>query len=295
MNNEMAYLLGMVCGNGEIKRSTTDTVVSIDIPHKKEKTDSDEDVKLHIKASITDIRSVLEPLIDTGFSFIQNKASSVLSFRKPNTDYLMREILRFVGNASSHESVRISNDIFSFTRDQKLQFLRGFADTTGYIRRSNHYINKYLHRVYLEVPHNWELVADICNLLKDVNVPVQNINWGHPSCRDANFKYLNKGNPNAWKKEHQIKIFANEFLVVGFAISHKERALEQLARELTDTFTEAGRDARSTTHRFYWEVKSIRKEKLQDSRVNDDFIPESIRGKHYNSWKEIARDLGYGQ
>ena len=28
---------------------------------------------------------------------------------------------------------------------------------------------------------------------------------------------------------------------------------------------------------------------------NDEFIPEKIRGKHYNSWKEIAKDLGYGE
>lgn len=26
---------------------------------------------------------------------------------------------------------------------------------------------------------------------------------------------------------------------------------------------------------------------------NDTFIPPEIRGKHYNSWKSIAKDLGY--
>lgn len=35
MNNEMAYLLGMVTGNGEIQRGSTETTISIDIPHKK--------------------------------------------------------------------------------------------------------------------------------------------------------------------------------------------------------------------------------------------------------------------
>lgn len=39
MNIEMAYLLGMICGNGEIQRTTLDTIVSIDIPHKKLQTD----------------------------------------------------------------------------------------------------------------------------------------------------------------------------------------------------------------------------------------------------------------
>lgn len=34
MNNEMAYLLGMITGNGEIQRSLTETTISIDVPHK---------------------------------------------------------------------------------------------------------------------------------------------------------------------------------------------------------------------------------------------------------------------
>lgn len=35
MNNEMAYLLGMICRNGTIRRGDNETNISIDIPHKK--------------------------------------------------------------------------------------------------------------------------------------------------------------------------------------------------------------------------------------------------------------------
>lgn len=35
--------------------------------------------------------------------------------------------------------------------------------------------------------------------------------------------------------------------------------------------------------------------KTNPSKRNDDFIPEEIRGKHYNSWSEIAFDLGYNR
>ena len=28
---------------------------------------------------------------------------------------------------------------------------------------------------------------------------------------------------------------------------------------------------------------------------NDIFIPEEVRGKHYDSWKQLANDLGYGR
>lgn len=37
MNTEMAYLLGLICGNGEIKRGATETTIAIDIPHKNYK------------------------------------------------------------------------------------------------------------------------------------------------------------------------------------------------------------------------------------------------------------------
>ena len=29
--------------------------------------------------------------------------------------------------------------------------------------------------------------------------------------------------------------------------------------------------------------------------LEEEFIPEEIRGHHYDSWKEIAHDLGYGK
>ena len=96
MNIEMSYLLGMICGNGEIQRTSMNTIVSIDIPHKKLETEEIHDVKLYVKASIADIRNIIEPLIGAGLTFVQNASSTILSFVKPNTDYLIREINRFV-------------------------------------------------------------------------------------------------------------------------------------------------------------------------------------------------------
>lgn len=56
MNTEMAYLLGMITGNGEIQRGMTATTISIDVPHKKLETEFQKDVGIYVKASITDIR-----------------------------------------------------------------------------------------------------------------------------------------------------------------------------------------------------------------------------------------------
>ncbi len=293
MNNEMAYLLGMITGNGEIQRGTSETTIVIEIPHKKLETEFQKDVGIYVKASVTDIREIIEPLVGTGLTFNQHANVSFISFRKPNEDYLMREILRYIGAATSHDNIRISSEVFSFTVDERKQFIKGFADVTGYIRRSNYFFDKEAHRVYFEIPQNWELVSDFCNLLKSVDIPVQNIDWAHPNMRDGNLTKYNMGKPDFWKKEHQVKVWAVEYQPIGFAVLHKKEALDAFAKEHTDFIEQQGKSKNDVTHRYYWQLTGKKKDKPVHPRENDEFIPEEIRGKHYNSWQEIAKDLGY--
>ncbi|MDR3243513.1 MAG: hypothetical protein LBT79_02060 [Elusimicrobiota bacterium] len=293
MNNEMAYLLGMICGNGTIRRGNNETNISIEIPHKKQLTESGQDVLIYVKASIADIINILTPLIGTDINFSQAKSVTALSFSKRNEDLLIRELLRLVGNFVSHENIRIHQEVFNYSDDMKKQFLRGFADVTGYITRSGAYIIAYMHRVYLEVPHNWHLVVDICNLLKTINIPVQNIDWAHPNMRDGNLRKYNEGYVNFWKKEHQVKIFANEFLPISFSVEHKREALHHLSDELKEGLLNAGKNIEKTTHKFYWDKRENNRIKRHHPAETDISIPSNIRGNHYNSWKDIAKDLGY--
>jgi len=293
MNNEMAYLLGMITGNGQIQRGISSTTILIEIPHKKLETEFETDVKIYVKASITDIRGIIEPLLGASMEFTQNKNVSFLSFTKPNEDYLMREILRYVDGATSHENIRISSEVFDFKVDERKQFIRGFADVTGYIRKSNAYFNKSEHRVYFEIPQNWYLVVDFCNLLKSVDIPVQNIDWGHPNMRDGNLTKYKEGKIDFWKKEHQVKVWAIEYQSIGFAVIHKKEALDCLANEHKEFIESEGKKIKDVTHKYYWDMKGKNKIKPYHPGENDDIIPEEIKGKHYDSWKEIAKDLGY--
>lgn len=295
MNNEMAYLLGMITGNGEIQRGTNDTTIVIEIPHKKLETEFQKDVGIYVKASITDIRQLLEPLVGTGLKFSQSANVSDVSFTKSNEDYLMREILRYVGNATSHDNARISMEVFDFSTDERKQFIKGFADVTGYIRRSNYFFKEPQYRVYFEIPHNWELVVDFCNLLKSVDIPVQNIDWAHPNMRDGNLKKYNEGKPDFWKKEHQVKVWAVEYEPIGFAVIHKQEALDYFANEHRLYVESNGKSTKDVLHRYYWELNRRKKHKPVHPGEADEFIPQVIRGKHYDSWQEIADDLGYNE
>ncbi len=290
MNTEMAYLLGMILGNGEIQRDNAETRITIDIPHKNLYTDDLKDVRVYVKASTVDIRSIVEPLIGHNLTVTQNKRSTIMTFVKPNDEYITREILRFIGGGRHHSTMRMNPELFSITDDEKKTLLRGVADVTGYIRKSNiAYGQDGAHRVYIEIPGNWYMVIDIANMLKEVDVPVQTIDFGHPNFRDGDMKKYNQGKPYFWKKEHQIKIFANEFLPIGFNIKHKQEALEKYSEELLEFIDPA------KTNKLYWEKPIKHKSRPIHPHENDEYLPKEIRGKHFESWTDLARILGYGE
>lgn len=288
MNNQMAYLVGMILGNGEVQRDIDSTTITIEIPHKNLKDDEGLEVSVYVKSSLIDIRNVIEPLLGKSVKITQSKSATKVSFKKSNEDYTMREILRFIGCGVHHSSMTMNDELFDMSIDEKKELLRGVADVTGYIRKSNiAYGQEGCHRVYIEIPGNWQFVIDIANMLKTLDIPVQTIDFGHPNFRDSNLKKYNEGKIYYWKKEHQIKIWANEFLPIGFNIVHKQRALERYAEELLDYIDE------EKTHQFYWE-KAVRvRKKPMHPMENDEQLPEKIRGKHFDSWTQLAKELGY--
>ena len=289
MNVEMAYLLGMILGNGEIQQGTSETTITIDIPHKNLYTDDMKDVAVYVKASLMDIQTILEPLIGEHLTTSQSPRSTKISFSKSNNEYVMREILRLIGSGTHHATMKMNDELFSMTTDEKKALLRGIADVTAYIRKSNiAYGQDGAHRVYIEIPSNWYMVIDIANMLKSVGIPVQTIDFGHPNFRDGDLKKYNEGKIYFWKKEHQIKIFANEFLPIGFNIKHKQDALEKYADELLE-FVDTEK-----THKFYWEKPIRKKNRPIHPCENDAVLPPEIRGKHFESWTELAELLGYG-
>ncbi|MDO5332071.1 MAG: hypothetical protein Q4E99_05265, partial [Bacillota bacterium] len=290
MNIEMAYLVGMILGNGEVQRGSTETKITIDVPHKNLYTDDFKDVTVYVKASMVDIRSIIEPLIGHNLVITQSKTSTKMTFTKSNDEYITREILRLIGNGTHHSTMRMNTELYNITTEEKKSLIKGIADVTGYIRASNlAFGQEGAHRVYIEIPGNWYMVIDIANILKDIGVPVQTIDFGHPNFRDGNLKKYDSGKPNFWKKEHQIKIYANEFLSIGFNIQHKQESLIKYSDELLKCIKP------ESTHKFYWEKPIRVKSKPLHPGENDVSLPLEIRGMHFESWTQLAWVLGYGE
>lgn len=292
LNPEVAYLLGMIVGKGEVVRGNSETRIIINIPHKN-LTIEDENTQLSVKASLLDIVGRLKPLIGT--DLVTDTSSSniaVLYFSKSNEDYLMRTLTSYLKNIISWRQSRIPNEILeNDSADIKKEFLRGIADVTGHVRRSNSaYGQSYNHRVYLEIMDNWDLTIDIANLLKSLDIPIQTIRFAHPNLVDTSGKDYAKGVRNY--KEHQIKIWAEEFGKIGFNIEHKNKLLEKYADENRKNWDKST-PIEQNHHRFYWETREIEKTKPRHPDENNPRIHPEIRGKHFDSWKEIAKRLGY--
>ena len=64
--------------------------------------------------------------------------------------------------------------------------------------------------------------------------------------------------------------------------------------ELIAAYIKLGKDLKKKTYKYFWESKrKTNKIKPPHPGEYDDFIPIAIRGKHFNLWTEIARELGY--
>ena len=83
----------------------------------------------------------------------------------------MRELMRLIGNGTHHSTMRMNPELFGITADEKKALLKGIADVTGYIRKSNiAFGQEGAHRVYIEIPGNWYMVIDIANMLFRIKI-----------------------------------------------------------------------------------------------------------------------------
>ncbi len=122
MNAQMAYLIGMVLGNGEIQRTSSETTITIDIPYKKLIDDSGLEVSVYVRSSLIDIRGIIEPLIGRDLVITQTKNSTKISFTKSNEEYVMREIIRFIGGGVHHKSMVMDTELFDISYDEKKNY-----------------------------------------------------------------------------------------------------------------------------------------------------------------------------
>ena len=285
---DISYLLGLITGRGEIQYNQDVKKIIIDFEYKSQKVTGgrslDLDQKLHIQTSLDQVIVRLQNIgINVAKNVSENSISLVLKWDKEDIAWLFIKFL-INGTRFSYHDFQVPEPILESTEINKKEFIRGIGDVTGYVRPSNYYgfSEPYRHRVYIEITQkNWNLPPQLCRLIQSIQVPIQNINYGHPNLRDPKNK---KGN-RSWAKEHQIKIFAEDYQKIGFYISHKEKALTELADINKSNFDTSIPLCDGTTNRI--KIKPVHPDE------NDSDLPSEIKGRHFDSYKEICNCLNW--
>ena len=274
ITEDIAYLLGLIVGRGTFIKERENLKLIIDFPFKNLEAigvKSKYNVSLHLSDSVDDIILRLKKLglnIEKNKNF-ENKIVSLII--KWQDSYIAFQFLHFLlnGNHTNYHSFRIPRAIYESDKEKQKEFIRGYFDVTGHIRVSNRDQAGH-HRIYLEVDHrNWFLVADLFILFeKYLKIPIQTINFGHPNFRGE------KG----WAKEHQIKIFANQFLSIGSYIAHKDTVIKELAKQNKPSIGSNRRGPKI-------------KNKPTTPEENSSKLPDYLRGKHFNHSSELLNYL----
>jgi hypothetical protein len=276
---DISYLLGLITGRGEIQSTNDVKKIVIDFQYKALEAKAITktfDQKLHIQTSLDPIIYRLHNLgINTVKNVTDNNISVTLTW---NTDDISWMFIKFLINGTrfNYHDFAIPEPILETTDDNKREFLRGLCDVTAYVRKSNN-DQTGRNRVYIEISNrNWFLPAQLCQLLQSLYVPMQYIGWGHPNIRG--------GNGTSWAKEHQLKIYAEDFQNIGFYITHKNEALEELAEYNQENFSRPQNLCDGTITRL--------KTKTPHECEIHEKLPAEINGQHFDSFKQICKCLG---
>ncbi len=276
---DISYLLGLITGRGEIQSTNDAKKIVIDFQYKaleaKAITKSFNQ-KLHIQTSLDPIICRLHNLgINTVKNVTANNISVTLTW---NTDDISWMFIKFLINGTrfNYHDFIVPEPIFETTDDNKREFLRGLCDVTAYVRKSNS-DQTGKNRVYIEISnHNWYLPTQLCELLQSLDVPMQYIGWGHPNIRG--------GEGTSWAKEHQLKIYAEDFQNIGFYITHKNEALEELADYNKANCTKSQSLCDGT-------ITRLKTKCAHDCEIHEK-LPVEINGQHFDSFKQICKCLG---
>ena len=288
LDPDVAYLLGLITIRGKLYESQGDKRIIIQFPFKSLIA---EGIKIHLNQkdqldmAVNRIRDRLQELVESHIDVERSENEIVFSMRFLRNSMVWRNIRYMFGTKQSFREFEIPPSVLEAPDDAiKIEFLRGVADAGGFVRKSNYYRSG-KNRVYIEVNNkNWKLPLQLCRLMQeDLDVPVQLIQWGHPNVRQPN-----KKTGTAWAKEHQVKIFVEEFAKIGFYVYYKEQILEELVKADQKV---GGRSFKKCNPNP--KIRRIRK-KPRHPGQKSEILPPKLR-KHFNAYWQICLALGCDQ
>jgi len=289
LDPDVAYFLGLIAGRGTLHESSGDRKIIVEFPHKnliaegikKQYVQQD-----HLSYSLSQIRERIYELTESDISIETDKHSSKLVLRFLRNCITWRNVNHLLKGCQSYHEFEIPEQIFLADTDVKKEFVRGISDCAGFIRDSNNYMDG-KRRVYIEINNkNWKLPVQLCDLLqRHLLIPVQLVQWGHPNTREPQ-QVKKRG--RTWAREHQIKIFSEAFLPVGFYVKYKNEILREFAS------ADVKRQQNVILCNPNPKLRRIAKKPKHPEEKNT-ILPSELRGKHFDTYWQICLNLGCQQ
>jgi hypothetical protein len=290
IDEDVAYLLGMIYARGRFSEEARLKTLEIEIEFKSLEAEGLKTIfnqKDQIILSINRIRDRINELLDVDIRTKTSENSILMYAHFTKNSMAWRNLRLLTGGQHSFHEFKLPSYFFQNSRDIKSEFIRGFCDLAGYIRKSNA-DQAGVHRIYIQISNtNWVLPVQICKILQtDFNIPVQSILWGHPNLREPNRVDV-PSTYSGWAREHQIRVYAQNF-VIGFGFDYKQKILRE--------FADFNRKIRKRKIALcYPGKKSGSGRKPKHPCQESELLPVQLRGRHFNGFREICKAMGCTQ
>ena len=281
MQKDMAYFLGILIAGG----SLTNNKISIEFPYKRWSQDDYRISPSWFNDSVTKITPLINRILNTGATprYVEGNTPRFYIEISPIPTILYDTLTNYrikpLGELRRHASLDlIAKDIDT---ECKKNLVSGIADVIGSCRASHRNRSTQSTTISFEIlGENWKLVYDLCQVLHELNVPVDQILWNHPNMHAGS-------TPDAyWKKGHKLRIKAGDFRTIGYGFECKNLGLDYLLKLETENrgYISKGVLCPKKTHRING-IKVIHRDEKSSE------LPEMVRG-HFIHYTHICQALG---
>jgi hypothetical protein len=280
---DFAYFLGLLIGGGEFGTNS----ITIEFPYKGWTFENFTIPPKWFQDSITKIAPLVETQINAKAipRFVTNHMPRYYIEITPIPQILVQTLqtygIRPVGKLRAHAS--IANLTPMLDAEGKKRFIQGLADVIGSCRASHRHRSLSSAIVSFEIlQSNWNLPMQLCRLFYELNVPVDQIEYGHPNIQSGK-------NPRGyWKKGHKVRVKVGDFGQVGYGLDCKRSGLDDLLKKEKQHRGEIshGELCPRPTRRY-----NIAPHKVNHVEENSHDLPPQLR-QHFIHFTDICKALG---
>lgn len=282
MNNDKAYLMGLIIGGGRTNKDFTS--FSIRLPYRRwgDLIQNPERAGRIADDILTLISPIFEHEYNLGLSYEPGARDWFIRFHGNLT--ALKADLEEYGLLTSSE-YRSTADIEILRcrlhdNNLKRHFIAGLADTIGSLTRSHRRFTDGYQIVSFEFSgSNYKLVQQICQMLHEIECYPDQVLWNHPNQHSSNDAYYMN-----WKKGFKIRVLLDQYTQAGsfFSQAKMEGALEnqQLGEGEAHYSVACNQRAINVT------INAVHADE------NSFFLPPDIRGFHYIHTKHFCAVMG---